>query len=194
MRKHCQQVPAEEPPGGFKFKRTNATKIFQIILPSSYVSFNKLHLILHLLWSSQPAYRIAVSTDEKLGVSPPGNHRITQVLWYSDPANSYGLDWSLLNCRNSWHPNSPESRTYLMAKGSQGAAVPALFYTQRWHQSYQFIMKNLVGEWLDTTQSNLPALAISSLTFMGITQRTQQPLCQPNLCRFYVYSELSVCV
>lgn len=81
-----------------------------------------------------------------------------------------------------------------MARGSQGAATPALFHTKRCHQSYQFIMKNLVGVWLDTTESNLPALVISSLTFMDITQKTEQPLRQPNLCRFYLYTDFHVCV
>lgn len=80
-----------------------------------------------------------------------------------------------------------------MARGSQGAAVPALFHTQRCHQSYQFIIKNLVGVWPDTTESNLPALVTSSLTLMDITQSTEQPLCQPDLCRFYLYT-IYVCV
>lgn len=81
-----------------------------------------------------------------------------------------------------------------MARGPQGAAVPALFHTEMppvlpvYHEEPGWV-------WLDTTQSNLPALVISSLPFMDITQRTEQPLCQPNLCRLYLYPNLEcVCV
>lgn len=136
-----------------------------------------------------------VSTDEKLGLRPPGNHRETQVPWYSYPVtgNNYGLDWSLLNHRSSWHPNSPESRTYLMAEGLREQQSQQ-YFTLRDATSPTSSSWRTCAVWLDSTQSNLPALVISSLPSMDITQGTKHPLCLPSLCRFYVYTDLTMCV